>query len=279
MKKISAVLFIFLLILFSRPQISFAIDDDLLEVYSLRSDLQAAFSVADNYKAIADSAAGFLIDLQDWAKQYGWREYSELSNYAPRIIPPVNIGEAMPPEVSAASYIIVDKNSGIILAAKNASEKRSLASITKLMTVKTALDLGLDVGGKGSILDGDDVGGARLWVDDGAEFTILDLLKATLVASANNAANAIARLTGYDRSYFIDQMNHNVKDWNLSATNFVDPTGIEIGNISTAREVAFFADKIFANENIKYLAGRAAINITSLNSDYQKTIYNTDWLL
>lgn len=260
------------------PYVSFAISQDLFEIYQDRGDLQEAFD-EQTYQAVPGTTAGFLIDLEDWARQYGWQAYPELSEYAPEITPAMYDGQDAAPEVSAVEYIVIDDATGTILAAANADQTWPIASITKLATTKTAFDLGLDGGGIGDVKDVDDVGGAKLWVYGGTTFPMIDLLKATLVASANNAANAIARLTGYQSATFIDHMNEFAASLNLGRTMFVDPTGIETGNVSTAREVAAFARAAFANENIRHIVGTSRIHIEALNDDYIRDINSTNLLL
>ncbi|MDP2631962.1 MAG: serine hydrolase [Candidatus Uhrbacteria bacterium] len=272
------LLIFFLLLLV--PNIAFGASDDLLDVFSTRPDLQAAFD-AETLQAIPGTAAGFLIDLEDWASQYGWQTYAELVDYAP-VVAPANpsIHTYPEPQIRSLHYVVMDDASGQILAAKDAAAEWPIASLTKLVTTKTALDYGLDVGGKGTVLNIDNVGGARLMVDDGTLFTIRDLLYATLVGSANNAANAIARLTGYGQETFMGYMNAFATSLNLSHTYFVDPTGIELGNISTAREVAYLAHEVFEQDNIRRMVGTSRIHIEALNdTSYIRDIKNTNWLL
>lgn len=251
----------------------------LLEIYEERGDLQEAFG-GENYQGLEGSAAGFLVDLEDWARQYGWQAYPELSDYAPSVSPAAFDGTSAAPQTNSPYYIVIDDQTGAILAAQGADQEYPIASITKLATAKTAFDLGLDGGGIGDVEDEDDVGGAKLWVYDGTTFTMIDLLEATIVASANNAANAIARLTGYSKATFVDHMNEFATSLNLRSTIFADPTGIELDNISTAREVAVLARAAFENENIRRLSGRARVYVEALNDeDYQRDLSSTNWLL
>lgn len=275
--KVSAFLTVIGLLL---PSFSLAITPELLEIYTDRQDLQQCFDPV-NYRGIEGTGAGFLIDLEDWARQYGWQSYPELTEYAPANQPAqMKLGATSPPVVTADNYIILDNTSGTILAAQSAEVEWPIASITKLVTSKTALDYGLDAGGIGAIKNSDNVGGARLWVEGGTTFRMTDLLYATLVGSANNAASAIARLTGLQQSDFISHMNQTAQNWNLGHTRFVDPTGIKLGNISTAREVAFLAQQVFQNENIRRMTGTWRFYIEALNdTNYAKYINSTNWLL
>lgn len=257
---------------------AFAADaDPLADVYAVRADLQNAF---DETGAPIGTAAGFLINLEDWARQYGWQEYPTLAAYAPSISPPSLSSSFSPTTITSSRYIVIDNASGAILAAQNAESEWPIASITKLMTTTIALDNGLDIGGASDVKTADDVGGARLAVTDGTRFTVRDLLAATLVGSANNTANALARLTGLEKADFVAAMNARAAALGLTHTAFADPTGIELGNISNAREVAYFAQAAFAKENVRMLSGSWQTRIAALNvADYVRDIKNTNWLL
>lgn len=261
------------------PCFSYAITPELAEIYQDRGDLQAAFD-AENYQAVPGSAAGFLIDLDDWARQYGWQAYPELASYAPPFPPARNATGAQPPEVTADNYIVIDNATGEILAAQNADVEWPIASITKLVTAKMAFDSGLDYYSVGTVEEVDDVGGAQLWAHYGTSFFVYDLFRATIVASANNAANAIARLSGSAKPDFVARMNAFAESLNLGRTSFVDPTGIEVENVSTAREVAYLAMEVFKNENIRRLAGTSGIHIEAIDDEnYKRDISSTNWLL
>lgn len=254
--------------------------DPLTAVYETRGDLQTVF---DETGVPTGPASGFLMNLEDWARQYGWQEYPELSAYAPSVKPPsLSISHNLSPSPSLTSprYIVIDTASGAILAAEHAEDVWPIASITKLMTTSVAIDEGLDVGGTGTVKTVDEVGGARLGVTDGTKFTVRDLLAATLVGSANNAANAVARLCGLTKTDFVTHMNARATALGLTHTTFADPTGIELENVSNAREVAHFAADAFAKENIRKLSGSSRTSIAALNDDaYVRDIKNTNWML
>ena len=254
---------------------AFAMTDALTTVYESRGDLQLAFSDTTG-QAIPGSAAGFLIDIEDWARQYGWQEYEELSAYAPITNPPSPIG-VVPETITAQKYIIVDEATGSILAAKDAEDEWPIASITKLMTAQTAIESGVDLAAIGNVKNADNVGGARLWVNDGTTFSMNDLFSAMLIGSANNAATAIARLLGGNA--FIQNMNDAAEEMNLGRTRFVDPSGIELGNVSTAREVAYFAMRAFDEDVIRKFTTTAIDYIDVLSTGETKRMKNTNWLL
>lgn len=250
----------------------------LLSVFSSRADLRKAFDKASNYRA-GGTGAGYLVDLEDWARQYGWKEIPALSAYAPASAAPTPVGHAAVPATTASSYVVVDKSSGIVLAASHADTVWPIASLTKLMTAQVALDSGTNLSKAFPVKSEDDVGGAKLYVTSGDTFTLDGLLYATLVGSANNAANALIRSTGKSKADFVKDMNARAAALNLGRTKYVDPTGIETGNVSTARELSIVAAQAFARADIKRYTTTAKASISVLSQGTVKTISNTNWML
>jgi D-alanyl-D-alanine endopeptidase (penicillin-binding protein 7) len=269
------------------PAITFAFpleiatfDPTLEGMYESRKDLQAAFDPI-SHRAILGGGAGILIDLEDWARQYGWREYPALSAYAPTSekIPVRSKRAQALPAVTAASYLIMDWNSKQILAAKAADVERPIASLTKLVTADVVLDSEISMSAIKDVQETDDVGGAKLRVASGDALTVEDLFYATLVASANNAANALARSTGLSKDDFVSRMNERAAALNLSRTRFIEPTGIEPANVSTAREMARLAEHILARPEIRRYTSTARKQIHIASQGTTKEMINTNWLL
>lgn len=277
---LSYFLFVWVIFLpFGFPRISSASETALSTIYNQRQDLQKSFDKKTGL-AIPGSAAGFLINLEDWASQYGWQEYSELASYAPPTESlPKQIGRAALPEVSAQSYIVVDKQSGLVLTEQASSVVWPIASITKLMTTELVLDSGASLDEVCTIESEDEVGGARLYVSSGATFSLNDLIYATLVGSANNAANAITRATGLDRGSFIEEMNEKAAACGLPHTQYTDPTGIEPTNVSTARETAKLARQVFSRPDFRHYTSTSTKTISVLSTGETKKLTNTNWLL
>lgn len=180
--------------------------------------------------------------------------------------------------VNAAAYVVMDPDTGEILASQNADDVRSIASITKLMTVMVAHDAGLDTDAEVALARADEVGGGRLQVPIGTRLTVPGLIGSTIVGSANNAANALARATGLSREAFLARMNEKARSLGLARTSFADPTGIEVENLSTAREVALMARAAFADGWIAPYAGLATYDVP-LPGGAVRTIKNTNGLV
>ncbi len=257
------------------PFLVSATTDPLSDIYQKRGDLQTAFDV-QTHRAVPGSSAGFLINLEDWARQYGWQEYDELATYKPIILPPV-VRTTTAPSVTASHYVVVDEASGSVLAEKHAGESWPIASITKLMTTDLLLTSKVNLDAITSVKTIDNVGGATLHVADGTTFTLRDLLAATLMGSANNAAHAIARTIGGDD--FVSQMNARATEFDLGQTRFVDPTGMDPRNVSTAREIAKLAETVFDFSDVHRLTTTATKNIYAVSTGEQHRMKNTDWLV
>lgn len=253
-----------------------AMAPELLDIYNERPDLQLAFEATG--RAVPGTAAGFLIDLDDWARQYGWQVYPSLAGYRPKTLPPSHNGREAP-ATNAAAWVVIDKNSGHVLGAYHADQSWPIASITKLITadIVTRNVSSLDVWH--NVYDSDDVGGAKLLVEHGTRFRLRDLLYATLVGSANNTANSVARILGGTKADFVAYMNTRAYQLGLRHTEFTDPSGIEVGNVSTAREVGKMAATIFSeNEAVREMAQTYRRLMTG-SDGVQRDVMTTNWML
>lgn len=251
----------------------------LVSVYLARPDLQAAFDPV-SYQAVPGSAAGLMLDLTDWAERYGWREHESLRGYAPTGSAPVRVSpREIESAIGAQAYVVMDAESGELLTVKREHMAWPVASLTKLVTANVALEAGVSMGTITDVRNSDNVGGARLYVNDGDTLTVGDLFYATLVASANNAANALARTTGLSKPDFVEQMNAYARRLNLSRTRLVDPTGIEVGNVSTPLEMARIARDAFSRDEIRAYTTTATKYVHVASTGASKKMINTNWML
>ncbi len=132
--------------------------------------------------------------------------------------------------LTAESYYVVDIKTNQVLAEKNISESRQLASITKIMTAMVVLDE-YNIG-KGDYIEMTDTafatyGGDSLLV--GEKFRVEDLLKATLMVSSNDAAALLSEHFGPGTDLFMTKMNKKAKEIGMSNTNFANPHGLDSG--------------------------------------------------
>jgi D-alanyl-D-alanine carboxypeptidase (penicillin-binding protein 5/6) len=193
----------------------------------------------------------------------------------PKRIDPLEIED----KVNAKAYVVMDRTSGKILTMKQENLVWSIASTTKLMTAEIVLSKNILPKSTHSILKADDVGGAKLYVNNGDKFTIDDLFYAMLVGSANNAANALARASGLSHDEFVKAMNAKAKSLGLKSTVYVDASGIDPANVSTPLEMARMANAAFSNPSIKKYASQPIRNVRVVNTGSVKKIQNTNWML
>jgi serine-type D-Ala-D-Ala carboxypeptidase (penicillin-binding protein 5/6) len=141
------------------------------------------------------------------------------------------------PQIAAASWYLVGDD-GALLARHDANRERAIASITKLMTAVVVLEHAKldDVVRVNPQAAG--IGESTVYLRAGEQLTVADLLRATLIPSANDAAEALAIHVGdgsVDR--FVELMNEKADDLGLSDTHFENPHGLdEAGHVSSARD-------------------------------------------
>jgi D-alanyl-D-alanine endopeptidase (penicillin-binding protein 7) len=154
-------------------------------------------------------------------------------------LPRLQAGAKFPfDKISANSVLVIDDETHDVLLARNSKTVWPIASITKLMNAMVVLDRKVSFDKVMRIESSDVVGGVRLRVPDRSRLTVRDLFYATLVSSANDAAMTLSRSTGMSQDEFVRAMNAKAAAIGLKNTQFADPTGLELGNVSTARDVA-----------------------------------------
>ncbi|HZO50039.1 MAG TPA: serine hydrolase [Gaiellaceae bacterium] len=144
-----------------------------------------------------------------------------------------------PPPLAARAYVLVSGVDGATLAARAADEPRPIASITKLMTVLVALDhLRLDdVVAVPEVATG--IGESSVELRAGERLSVRELVLATLVPSANDAATTLAyAASGGSIARFVAWMNERARALGLAHTHFANPHGLDApGHVASARDV------------------------------------------
>ena len=165
-------------------------------------------------------------------------------------------------KMSGDKILVVDPESRQIILARNAQKTHPIASLTKLMTALVLRSHELDLARTGMLLEEDEIGGARLRVNTGTPLTVRDLFYAMIVGSANNAAHALARMNGRSVADFVTEMNTRALAMGLTSTTFTDTSGLNIGNVSTAQDVAALALTAFDDPVIRRAATTAYYPLT-----------------
>jgi serine-type D-Ala-D-Ala endopeptidase (penicillin-binding protein 7) len=160
---------------------------------------------------------------------------------------------------SAKSAIVVDVASGAVLYTKGAEIPRSIASLTKMMTAMVALDVGLRPDEVVTFEAGDFDREARATFAVGESLTRRDALRAVLVGSVNEAANALARtaMEGGTEA-FVQAMRNKGDVLGLRHTTYVDPSGISSRNRASAVDIATVLRSALAYPEIRVLTADGA---------------------
>lgn len=192
-------------------------------------------------------------------------------------------------ELTSLSAIAVELPSGRIMAARDADIELPLASLTKLMTSVVALEsrVGLETevtyladDGNGIISKFVNVGDkvSRLNVNPGDKLRFRDLLAASLIASANNAATALARTSGLTREQFVSRMNERAAVLGMPTANFTEVTGLDADNTASAYDIAVLARYAWRNLVLRELSGAASYRLTPAGGD-SLTLQHTNPLM
>ena len=160
-------------------------------------------------------------------------------------------------EIKAKSAVLLEPNTGKILYEQNADEKLPPASITKIMSlllVMEALERG-DFDLETTVTASEhacSMGGSQIWLEPGETMSVDDLLRATVIASANDACTALGELIAGSEEGFVALMNERAKELGMNSTTFKNCTGLDAeGHLTTAGDVAIMSGELIKHEKIK----------------------------
>lgn len=140
--------------------------------------------------------------------------------------------------VYARNAILVDPRSGEVLFSKNATNQVPIASLTKLMTALVFLEQRPNLNREVEVTLAEIQGGGRTQLRRGELVELRDLLHMSLMCSDNVATRVLARESGLDQDAFRERMNRKADELGLKGTKFVEFTGLDERNVSTASDVA-----------------------------------------
>ena len=154
------------------------------------------------------------------------------------------------PQVSATAYLVMDADTGKVVLSDKADERFAPASLTKMMTsyiVEYELDKG-NIGTDDLVLVSEKAWrtpGSRMFIKEGTQVKLDDLLKGIIIQSGNDASVAVAEHIAGSESAFADLMNQHAKLLGMKNTHFANATGLPAeGHLSTAEDLAILAKAI-----------------------------------
>lgn len=145
---------------------------------------------------------------------------------------------ALVPDVRAAAAIIFDPATGQILYEENSQDKRSIASITKVMTALVYMEDNPDLSADVTVERSDVYAASTTYLKAKDHLTAGELLHLLLIASDNGAARALARTSHGGTAPFVERMNEKAIELGLQNTSFADPSGLNPDNVSSAFDLS-----------------------------------------
>ena len=153
-------------------------------------------------------------------------------------------------EVKAQAALLMEKETGEILYAKNEHEKLEPASVTKVMTLLLVMEA-IDNGQLGyeDILTASahacSMGGSQIWLKEGERMSVDDMLKAVFVVSANDCAVALGEAVAGSEAAFVELMNKRAKELGMNDTVFHNATGLPAeGHVTSAYDIAVMSREL-----------------------------------
>lgn len=160
--------------------------------------------------------------------------------------------------ISAPSAVLMEKTSGQIIYEKDAHHQMAPASVTKVMTLLIVMEE-LQAG---RLSEEDMVscsshaasmGGSQIWLEEGEQMSVHDMLKAVAVVSANDCAVALAEHISGSEESFVRRMNEKAAQLGMANTNFIDCTGLtdDAEHLTTAYDIALMSRELIMHDRIK----------------------------
>ena len=184
-------------------------------------------------------------------------------------------------QLASSKALIINQNTGEIVYAKNTNQLAPIASITKLMTAMVMLDANqsLDDELYVSEEDVDYLKGTRSRLTVGSGLSRSDMLQLALMSSENRAASALAHNFPGGRLAFVKAMNFKAHELGLKNTHFVDPTGLDSENVSTAEDLAKMVKAAFQYPEIRLATTSPSHEVYLEGREYPVNFVNTNGLV
>ena len=152
--------------------------------------------------------------------------------------------------LTSRAALLMEKSTGEVLFAQNEHEKLEPASVTKIMTLLLTMEA-IDSGK----IHYDDVvtvsayaasmGGSQVYLSEGEQITVEELLKSVCVSSGNDAAVALAEYVAGVTELFVEQMNNRARELGMNDTHFANCTGLTAaGHVTSAYDIALMSREL-----------------------------------
>ena len=186
-----------------------------------------------------------------------------MKKYVSLLLAALTLAAAVPPSgaaladsglnLSCASCVLMEKETGTILLEENSHEKLEPASVTKIMTlllVMEAVDSGRialeDPVSVSAYAAG--MGGSQVYLEEGEQMSVSEMLKCVTVVSGNDCAVALAEHLAGSEGAFVSQMNQRAQELGMADTTFLNCTGLPAqGHVTSAHDIALMSRELILN--------------------------------
>jgi D-alanyl-D-alanine endopeptidase (penicillin-binding protein 7) len=151
------------------------------------------------------------------------------------------------PDVRAAAAIVFDPQTNAVLWEQNGHERRSIASITKLMTALTFVSDEPDLDQVVAVTAADMRNASTTYLRAGDKLSYRDLLHLALIPSDNAAARVLARTSEGGTAAFVVKMNEMAASLGLTNSTYADPSGLDAGNMASAYDTSHLISFVAAD--------------------------------
>lgn len=193
---------------------------------------------------------------------------------------PIKKAQAIAPIIGAKSVLSIDIATGQILFSQNSEERLPMASLTKLMTAKIALEENPLDQITTITKEATQIDPSKINLNIGEKISVGDLLKAVMIKSANDAAMAIAINNAGSSADFVNKMNQKASIMGMGNTHYQNPVGFDDPKqYSTATDLALLARNIYKNPFIQRVAVIKELEIQSADGKIHHKLETTNELL
>ncbi|MBB3169274.1 D-alanyl-D-alanine carboxypeptidase family protein [Simiduia aestuariiviva] len=195
---------------------------------------------------------------------------------APVIIP-------APPQISSTGYILMDADTGKVLVEHNADEQLPPASLTKMMTsyiVSGDIESG-KIGEQDLVevsVKAWRMGGSKMFIREGTQVPVIDLLRGVIIQSGNDASVALAEHVAGSEDAFVDIMNQQAALLGMTSTHYKNATGWPAeGHLTTARDLSLLAQALINHHPEHYaLYSEKYFSYNGINQPNRNKLLFTD---
>lgn len=178
------------------------------------------------------------------------------------------------------SKIVIESKTHRILYQKNAFDKKFMASTTKILTAITAIE-NCDITEKVIIpKEATGIEGSSIYLTEGEELTVQELLYGLMLRSGNDCAVAISIHVGKSFENFVNMMNQTAKKAGATNSNFVNPHGLHDDNhYTTAYDMALISSYAMRNQTFRDIVKTKSVTINNTKGEYKRILKNKNKML